>query len=253
MKVIKMSNYVVENSFIDSSKYKVKSPYNMTPEYITVHNTANDAPAVNEIKYMKGNNNTVSYHVAIDDTKAIVAIPFNRTAWHCGDGMGKGNMKSIGIEICYSKSGGSKYTKAEENAVDYIAKLLKQYGWGIEKVKKHQDWSGKYCPHRILSENRWASFISRISTRLAELKGTTVTTPKPPASTSTSTGTLGLVTILAKELNYYDSPRWSNPVGVVTKGQVFTAVAKVAVDGAYQYKLKSGTYITASEKYVKLK
>jgi len=46
--------------------------------------------------------------------------------------------------------------------VKYIAKLLKQYGWGIDRVKKHQDWNGKYCPHRILSENRWNSFLKRI-------------------------------------------------------------------------------------------
>ncbi|MGE7094387.1 hypothetical protein ACQKII_23735 [Lysinibacillus sp. NPDC048646] len=26
----------------------------------------------------------------------------NRNAWHCGDGRGTGNMKSIGVEICYS-------------------------------------------------------------------------------------------------------------------------------------------------------
>ena len=100
----------------------------------------------------------------------IQAIPFNRNAWHCGDGGGskdlkvlkKGKRISIGIEICYSKSGGGRYTAAEENAVQYIAKLLKENGWGIDRVKKHQDWNGKYCPHRILSEERWNSFLKRI-------------------------------------------------------------------------------------------
>ncbi|MGD2197432.1 hypothetical protein [Lysinibacillus fusiformis] len=51
---------------------------------------------------------------------------------------------------------------AEENAVHYIAKLLKQYGWSIDRVKKHQDWNGKYCPYRILSVDRWGSFLKRI-------------------------------------------------------------------------------------------
>ena len=46
-----------------------------------------------------------------------------------------GNRLSIGIEICYSKSGGVRYGFAEENAIQYIAKLLKQYGRGIERVK----------------------------------------------------------------------------------------------------------------------
>lgn len=163
-------SYTFKQCFLPSNKYPIKAPYAMTPQYITVHNTANDAPAANEISYMIGNNNQVSYHVAVDDKEVIQAIPFDRNAWHCGDGGGstdpnalkKGNRLSIGIEICYSKSGGARYGVAEENAVQYIAKLLKQFGWGIERVMKHQDWNGKYCPHRILSEDRWNSFLNRI-------------------------------------------------------------------------------------------
>uniref|UniRef100_UPI00403FB7C1 peptidoglycan recognition protein family protein n=1 Tax=Lysinibacillus sp. Y5S-8 TaxID=3122488 RepID=UPI00403FB7C1 len=163
-------SYVFKQTFLPSNKYSLKAPYTMAPQFITVHNTANDAPAENEISYMIGNNNQVSYHVAVDDKEIIQAIPFNRNAWHCGDGGGstdlnalkKGNRLSIGVEICYSKSGGVRYGVAEENAVQYIAKLLKQFEWGIERVKKHQDWNGKYCPHRILSEDRWGSFLKRI-------------------------------------------------------------------------------------------
>jgi len=162
--------YTFKQNLLPASKFLIKAPYIMVPQYITVHNTANDAPATNEIYYMINNNSQVSFHVAIDDKEVIQAIPFNRSAWHCGDGGGstdpnahkKGNRLSIGIEICYSKSGDVRYGVAEENAVQYIAKLLKQFGWGIERVKKHQDWNGKYCPHRILAENRWDSFLKRI-------------------------------------------------------------------------------------------
>ena len=154
--------YTFKQTLLPASKYPIKAPYTMTPQFVTVHNTANDASAANEIKYMTTNDNQVSYHVAVDDIEVIQAIPFNRNAWHCGDGQGKGNRQSIGIEICYSKSGGARYAAAEENAVQYIAKLLKEYGWGIDRVKKHQDWNGKYCPHRILNEGRWNSFLKRI-------------------------------------------------------------------------------------------
>ena len=64
------------------------------------------------------------------------------------DGHGKGNMQGIAIEICYSKSGGDRFIKAEKNAAKFIAQLLKERGWGIDKVTKHQDYSSKYCPHR---------------------------------------------------------------------------------------------------------
>ena len=116
----------------------------MIPKYITIHNTANDASAKNEISYMLSNNYYTSFHFAVDDTMAVQGIPLGRNAWHSGDGgTGTGNRESIGIEICYSKSGGEKYEKAEDNAAYLVAELLKQYNLGVDKVRKHQDWSGK--------------------------------------------------------------------------------------------------------------
>ena len=150
---------------VSSSKYSIKCPYQMTPEYITVHNTANDASAENEISYMNNNNNEVSYHFAVDDIQAVQGLPLDRNGWHAGDGNGTGNRKSIGIEICYSKSGGDRFIKAEQNAVELIVQLLKERGWEIDRVKKHQDWSGKYCPHRTLDLG-WDRFIKMIETKL---------------------------------------------------------------------------------------
>lgn len=151
----------ITNVVMPQNKYSIKCPYEMTPEYITVHNTANDASAMSEISYMIGNNNKCSFHVAVDNERVVTAIPFNRNAWHAGDGRGTGNMKTIGIEICYSKSGGEKFEQAEKLAAEYIAYLLKQYDWGIDRVKKHQDWSGKYCPHRTLDMG-WERFLNLI-------------------------------------------------------------------------------------------
>lgn len=161
--------YVTVKDYILPSLYTLKAPNAMKPEYITIHNTANDATARNEIAYMKRNKAQTGYHVAIDDREAIEAIPFNRNAWHAGDGGGVGNRKSIGIEICYSKSGGAKYMQAEANAIEYTAQLLKEYGWTIDRVKWHRDWSGKNCPHRILDEGRGSAVRKAIADRLAEL------------------------------------------------------------------------------------
>lgn len=152
---------IVED-LVSPSKYDVQCPYPMTPQYITIHNTANDASAYNEIAYMKRNSYN-SYHFAVDDLEARQGLPLDRNNFSCGDGAnGTGNRKSIAIEICYSKSGGARYVQAEENCVQLVAYLLKKYGLGVDRVKKHQDWSGKYCPHRILAENRWESFKDRV-------------------------------------------------------------------------------------------
>ena len=156
----------ITNVICPESKYSIKCPYEMTPEFIVVHNTANDASAMAEVSYMLGNNNKVSFHAAVDNERVVTGIPFNRNSWNAGDGgNGKGNRKGISIEICYSKSGGEKFDEAEELAASYIAYLLKQYGWGIEKVTKHQDYSGKYCPHRTLDLG-WERFLNKVKEHL---------------------------------------------------------------------------------------
>lgn len=151
----------IKQNLVNPSKYGIKCPYLMTPSRIVVHNTANDASAKNEVAYMIRNNNEVSFHYAVDDKEIVQGIPTNRNSWNAGDGNGKGNREGISIEICYSKSGGSRWTKAQENAAEFVAYLLKDYGWGIEQVTKHQDYNGKNCPHRTLAEG-WDKFIARV-------------------------------------------------------------------------------------------
>ena len=142
--------------------YSVKCPHTMTPTRIVVHNTANDASARNEINYMLSNNKQVSFHFAVDDQEDVQGIPLDRNAWHAGDGAnGTGNRQGIAVEICYSKSGGAKFEAAERNAAELIAQLLKERGWGIDKVTKHQDYSGKYCPHRTLDMG-WQRFLDMV-------------------------------------------------------------------------------------------
>ncbi|WP_345956191.1 peptidoglycan recognition protein family protein [Bacillus wiedmannii] len=152
----------IRKKLVDSSKYGTKCPYTMNPEFITVHNTYNDATAEDEVAYMIRNDNQVSFHIAIDEKEAVQGIPLERNAWACGDGNGSGNRRSISVEICYSLSGGDRYYKAENNAAVVVAQLMKQYNIPISKVRTHQSWSGKYCPHRMLAEGRWNSFIEKV-------------------------------------------------------------------------------------------
>lgn len=156
---------IIKN-IVPTEKYNIKCPYSMIPSRIVVHNTANDASARNEIAYMISNNQEVSFHYAVDDKEVVQGIPENRNAWHCGDGAnGKGNREGVAIEICYSKSGGSRFVDAEENAVKLIASILKKYNWGVDRVTKHQDYNGKYCPHRTLDVG-WQRFIKMIEAEM---------------------------------------------------------------------------------------
>lgn len=138
-------------------RYDIKCPYKRTPTRIVVHNTGNDAPAKNEVTYMINRPEEISFHVAVDDREIRQAIPFDRNCWASGDGCGTGNMYGIHIEICYSLNGGPKFMTAERNAAEYIASLLLKYGWNLDQVTKHQDYDGKYCPHRTLDMG-WERF-----------------------------------------------------------------------------------------------
>lgn len=180
----------IVQQLVPSSKYGIKCPYPMTPQGITIHNTANDASAQNEIAYMTNNDQEVSYHYAVDDVEAIQGLPLDRNGWHAGDGgNGKGNRTTIAIEICHSLTKGNpRYAKSEDNGAKLAAIILHQYGWGIDRIRKHQDWSGKYCPHRILDNGNWEDFKSKVQQYLNQLKGTPTQTPTPkPAVTAKPT------------------------------------------------------------------
>jgi N-acetylmuramoyl-L-alanine amidase len=134
---------VISNTFcvtivqrlLDRTTYNLKYKYGgaMTPMYVTIHNTANSAPAINEANYLNNRQDNVyiSFHYAVDDIQALQLLPNNEAGWHAGDGSGDGNKKSIGIEICYSThSDVSLRNKSTLNGAQLAAQLLKQYGWG---------------------------------------------------------------------------------------------------------------------------
>lgn len=189
---------------LSSSKYGIKAPYAMKPKKVTIHNTDNEMPAINEINYMKGNNAQVSYHVAIDESEAIQSIPFDRNAWHSGDGgNGYGNRNTVAYEICrnYDRSRRTtnllsplkeQYAKAERNASLVIAADMYDLGINPElgNVKFHNDWSGKNCPSKILNEGRGqavkALVVAEAIKYKAKMEGKDIPASKPSSPSAGS-------------------------------------------------------------------
>ena len=130
----------------------------MTAETITIHNTGNPtSTARNERAWLTNpsNDRTASFHIVVDEKEAIECIPLNETAWHAGDGNGDGNRKSIGIEICES----GDYERAVENAATLVADMLIERGWGVDRLRRHWDWSGKVCPRLMHNGGSWSGWI----------------------------------------------------------------------------------------------
>lgn len=142
----------------------------LVTEYVTIHGTGNPtSTASGERGWLTNPSNTrsASFHIVVDEKEAIECIPLNERAWHAGNG--EGNKKSIGIEICES----GDRTITFQNAAALAAKILREKGLGIGKLRTHNDWSGKNCPRILLDAARrekptqtWEWFKGEVKDRL---------------------------------------------------------------------------------------
>jgi len=146
--------------------------YKLEPRYITVHDTANTsagADAKAHASYVKSAAAAAipaSWHFTVDDKVIYQHLPLNENGWHAGDGTnGTGNRQSIGIEICENRDGNR--AQAEKNAAWLVAKLLREFNLGLDRVKQHYDWSGKNCP-RVLRGRKdgWKNFLAAVESHL---------------------------------------------------------------------------------------
>lgn len=186
--------YTLTAHWLPASQYPLKAPYAMTPQGITLHNTATAASAAAEAAYMVANSSPVGYHVVIDEAQAVECIPFSRNAFHAGDGSeGYANRHLIGIEIARSAGDPALFAQAEDNAALYIAHVCIQYGWTSAQLHKHSDYSATACPHK--TREHWADFLAKIDANIAALtKGDT-----PPEAPTITVHINGQPTILRGE------------------------------------------------------
>ncbi len=135
--------------------------------YITIHETANTAKGANAQSHAnlqsKGNSRLASWHYQVDDKEIIQSFLDNVQCWHAGDGQGKGNMESIGIEICVNSDGNFK--NAVQNAAELVKQLMEKHNIPINNVVQHNRWSGKDCPHNLRDGSKgihWGDFIGLV-------------------------------------------------------------------------------------------
>lgn len=163
-------------------------------EYIVIHYTAGttsrSGTAYNTALMFSNPSICASADFIVDDSQIVQFNPDigNYYCWHCGDNKNytKGgsfygkcrNSNSIGIEVCSSNSTGTMtaandssyyFTNAVvENAVKLTQHLMKLYNIPAERVIRHYDVSGKFCPGIIGwnadsgSEIKWKEFKKQL-------------------------------------------------------------------------------------------
>lgn len=151
--------------------------YPMQPQWITVHETANqnpgaDAEAHRRFTHAGGGPEGVSFHFVVDDHEVVQLLPLTENGWHAGDGPdGPGNRTSIGIETCVNSDG--DWQKTLENLTRLLVALCRMYGWGPDRITQHHRWSGKNCPARLRRAG-WNDLIARVRTLLGQTQDTQV-------------------------------------------------------------------------------
>ncbi|MEG1584351.1 MAG: N-acetylmuramoyl-L-alanine amidase, partial [Anaerovorax sp.] len=136
-------------------------------KYIVIHetgNTGSNANAAAHDSYLHKVSATepLAWHYTVDATEIYKHLPDNEIGFHAGDKLVKngGNLNGIGIEMCVNPE--NDYEQTLLNTAALVRYLMDAYHIPLEDVKKHQDFSGKICPERLIESGRWEEFINLI-------------------------------------------------------------------------------------------
>lgn len=128
-----------------------------TPRYLAVHWTANEgkgSDADNNARYFQRGERAASAHYCVDDHQIVRCIPENEVAYSVGANRYTSwaqqhigynpNSKVISVEMCVNSDG--KFWQMYSNTAHLCADILKRHGWGVDKLIRHYDVTGKVCP-----------------------------------------------------------------------------------------------------------
>lgn len=139
-----------------------------TKEYIVIHQTG--CPNVPATKMRQSFNNypverSAGAHYFVDNIEALQIVSPDFITWNCGDGTKTNrsitNFNSIAIELCIFDDK-DRYANTLKQGSELVAYLMDTYNIPIERVKMHQDASGKMCPDYLLRGVHgytWADFL----------------------------------------------------------------------------------------------
>lgn len=120
---------------------------------ITIHNSGNAFSAKEIYDELAKIGNLNICHYLIDENEIINTLPEDTEAYHTGKGYDYGNRYTIAVEICRSMSDEKTYLKAQDNAINFIKKLMNKYKLSNSDLYFHLDFNPQTkCPHRILEK-----------------------------------------------------------------------------------------------------
>ncbi|UED70710.1 N-acetylmuramoyl-L-alanine amidase [Brevibacillus sp. HD3.3A] len=136
----------------------------IVPKGLVIHWTANEgkgADAVANRNYFNKPTTEASAHYIVDDRQIVRCLPENEMGYHVGAKSYKPealkqlssypNDCTIGIEMCVNQDG--DFWTMYKRTVELAADILRRYGWGVDKLWRHYDITGKNCPAYFVEDN----------------------------------------------------------------------------------------------------
>ncbi len=179
------SSLQITKAFIPDGQYGRSKTRRMSPKYITIHSTQNFSSGAGARTHarllqrggLKSRNNSLGYltwHFTVDDHSIYQTLPTNEQGQHA-DYEGRGNRKSIGIEMC--ENAGNSRSATLDKTARLTAELMRQHSIPLSNVVPHQHWKRirysdgrdlghKNCPHFLMTNGKpgakWQAFLAKV-------------------------------------------------------------------------------------------
>lgn len=220
-------------------------------KYIVIHETDNYNKGANARTHAKaqhdGNFSDMSVHYYCGSDGIYQAAEHTCKCWHVGrtyvsnpNNPDCTNNNSIGIEICVNSDG--DYATARQNAIDLVKYLLQTTGIPADRVIRHYDAKGKYCPRKMMDNpSLWSDFKAQIQGGSPDVT---------PPEVDTSWSATGTATCTGNGVYYRPRPTMNcEPYGQLNKGNRFEVDGQKS--GEFVHINVNGTVGWMSEDYVK--
>lgn len=133
-------------------------------EYIVIHYTSNQGDtAKNNADYFAREKVGASAHYFCDENEIWQSVKDMDTAWHCGAKTYRHpdcrNANSVGVEICMNDKKGNVRQGSIATAAELVRYLMQRYSVPVDRVIRHYDVTGKYCPGPMVDDPAlWTAF-----------------------------------------------------------------------------------------------
>lgn len=131
-------------------------------KYLIFHFVGAAGQARDNGNYFRDVYREASAHIFLDPNRSVQVVPFDRVAWHIGDGLGKygiRNDNAIGVELCQDVTTGDNVWEWDFNAKTRLQALIvfkwlmEKYNVPLSNVVRHYDASRKSCPGNWMKDD----------------------------------------------------------------------------------------------------